>query len=789
MNILRLRLPVLVFTLALCLQVAAKPPIVPNPDFTKGEPLPEMAKKDWTLGATGARGWMHTEQQRTTLARQIYITEVAKGSPADGVLLEGDALLGVAGQHFTYDPRTEMGKALTAAEAKDGKLSLIRWREGKGIEQVVVELPVLGSYSPTAPYNCPKSEKILERASEALAKSMQQDGYEKQNPIARALNGLGLLASGDPKYHSILKKEAEWVASYDNKGFATWYYGYLTVFLSEYILATGDKSVLPGLRRMVVEASEGQSAVGSWGHRFANPDGRLPGYGMMNSPGAVLTVGLVLAREAGVDDPSVMTAIQRSVTLLRFYTGKGSVPYGDHNPTMTYHDDNGKNGMVAVLFDLMEDAEPTKFFSQMSTASHSHERDTGHTGNFFNITWAMPGVSRGGPDASGAWMKEFGSWYFDLARNWDYTFRHQGPPTQKHDSYNAWDATGVYLIAYGMPRKAIRLTGSKASVIAPFDPQTAANLVMDGRESEITDLNKAFTSWSPIVRERAAKALAKRAGVPAAPFIKLLDAPALEARMGACAALGALGNRAAAAVPKLREAMRSDDLWLRVQAVKALTAIGEPAMVALPEILEMLAKGPTPQDPRAMEQRFLVEALFHPRKGMLRSSLDGVNRDLLLAAIKSGLQNQDGRTRGNFGRAYENLTIDELKPILPAIHQAILVKSPSGIMFDGSVQNAGLDLYSRNHVDQGIEMIVHYIRVQKPHGSDSNTRRLLNMLKSYGVHAQRAIPELEKLADYFEGGEPDFPQWASDKKAEAVRAAIKEIKQIKDKPKLIDLNL
>lgn len=54
------------------------------------------------------------------------------------------------------------------------------------------------------------------------------------------------------------------------------------LFLSEYALATGDKSVLPGLNRLALEAAKGQSRVGSWGHGFAIPDGRLGGYGMMS---------------------------------------------------------------------------------------------------------------------------------------------------------------------------------------------------------------------------------------------------------------------------------------------------------------------------------------------------------------------------------------------------------------------------------------------------------------------------------------------------------------------------
>ena len=39
----------------------------------------------------------------TTDARQILITDVAKGSPADGVLAKGDVVLGVGGKPFADD--------------------------------------------------------------------------------------------------------------------------------------------------------------------------------------------------------------------------------------------------------------------------------------------------------------------------------------------------------------------------------------------------------------------------------------------------------------------------------------------------------------------------------------------------------------------------------------------------------------------------------------------------------------------------------------------------------------
>lgn len=144
-----------------------------NPDFTRGDTIPEGADHDWNLGATGARGWMFSDKLVTTDARQILVTEVVKGSPADGVLAVGDVILGVHDKPFSYDPRTELGQALTTAEsaAGAGNLSLIRWRAGT-TQEVVVRLRVLDTYSATAPYDCPKSQRILEQGCRVLAQRM-----------------------------------------------------------------------------------------------------------------------------------------------------------------------------------------------------------------------------------------------------------------------------------------------------------------------------------------------------------------------------------------------------------------------------------------------------------------------------------------------------------------------------------------------------------------------------------------------------------------------------------------
>jgi hypothetical protein len=743
--------PILTLLLIASSALAAPKGSMTNPDFTKGDPIPAGAIHDWTLGATGTRGWMYSDKLVTSDARQIRITKIDPKSPADGKLDVGDIILGVAGKPFSYDPRTELGKALTTAEATDGKLTLTRWKKGT-TDEVILQLPVLGTYSKTAPYNCEKSKKILEAGCQALAARMANDpNYARQNPIPRSLNALALLASGDPKYMELIKKEVEWAKGFSADSMATWYYGYVMMLLAEYTMATGDDSAMAGLERLAMEASKGQSNVGSWGHKFATPDGRLYGYGMMNAPGVTLTNGLVLAKLAGINKPELDLAIERSSKLLRFYKGKGSIPYGDHNPWIQNHDDNGKNGMAAVLFNLLGETEEAEYFSRMSLACHGNERDTGHTGNFWNMTWAIPGIVQSGPQATGAWMHEFGAWSFDFARRWDGTFPHQGPPQMGLDSTRGWDATGAYLLAYAMPLKVITLTGERPSNIPQLDEKSAQAIIIDGRGWSNKDRNSAYDSlsgdelfeklgsWSPIVRDRAAMALARKKDVPIDKLIELLDSQNLYARYGACDAIGMLN--AASAVPALVKTLKHEDMWLRIKAAEALGKIGDPGMVALPELLTMLAKGESPSDPRAMEQRFLSSVVFGQ---MLKKSIDGVDHALLQKAIEAGLKNQDGRARSAVAGIYSKYKFEEIEPLLPAIYEAVDKPAPSGEMFAAGVRLAGLNLLAKHKIREGLPQIIKVMDIQS-WGKGDRIPRCLDALEAYGPAAKSILPDLHQL--------------------------------------------
>ena len=431
----------------------------------------------------------------------------------------------------------------------------------------------------------------------------------------------------------------------------------------------------------------------------------------------------------------------------------------------------------------------------MSVASHGPERDTGHTGNFFNILWAMPGIAQSGPQATGAWMQEFGAWYFDLARRWDGTFAHQGPPEPDHDSYQGWDATGVYLLAYATPLKKLCLTGRRPGVTPPLDVAAAQALLRDGRGWDNKDRHSAYDklstdqllerlgSWSPVVRERAAMALGRRKEVSISPLVNMLESPALNSRYGACQALIALRGQGAPAIEPLLQALSDPDLWLRIKAAEALAAIGAPAMKTVPQLLELLAQVNPQTDPRGMQQRYLSFALFD-RGGMLSRSLEGVDREALYRAVRAGLKNQDGRARGSIGSVYRHLSVEEIKPLFPAIHQAIIEPAPSGEMFADSIRVEGLRLLAKHRIEEGIRACVNYTRDQNPWASEHRTPELMEILLSYGTHAKSVVPDLTRIANYFERDEQDFPRELMLRNAKCVRDTIVAIEASTDTPKL-----
>ncbi|MGA2069034.1 MAG: DUF6288 domain-containing protein [Thermoguttaceae bacterium] len=724
------------------------------PDLTRGGKKDDM--HDWTLGPTGARGWVWGWHCQTTDARQILVTKVAAGSPADGVLQEGDVLLGVDGKRFDSDARLQLARAVTQAEKEEsrGILHLVRWRRGR-VQNVEVKLAVLGAYGATAPYDCPKSQRILEQGCQAIAKQGWKDARgDILVSIEHDLNALALLASGREPYRPLVAQYARKVAGYQPGGHISWGYAYETLFLAEYALATKNAAVMPGLRRLALDIARGQSGVGTWGHSFARPsDGILDGYGCMNQPGIVLTLAMAVAREAGVADPDLDRAIVKGAGFLRWYVNKGAIPYGDHDP-WPWHEDNGKCSSAAVLFDLLGDREAAGFFSRMGAAAYA-ERESGHTGNFFNVLWAMPGVSRCGPPATGAYFQETG-WYYDLARGWDGRFTYQDVPADS-GSYEGWDCTGAYLLAYALPLRRTIVTGRKPCVVPALSREAVAETIAAGRDFTIwteqtcydprstEQLLTGLSSWSPAVRKRSAHALGRREGDFIPRLLALLAGADRDSRYGACEALGCLGPKADPAAREVRGLLADRDPWLRILAADALVRMGPRERIAsVPHLLRAVAVN-DPADRRNRVAGALAEALFTPGPGkreprsILSGSLEGVDRSLLYAAIRDILKNEDGRIRGLVAPVYKLLGPEDIAVLLPDIVAATEKPAPSGEMFAYEIRMAGVELLSRLRIREGMPLCVDFMN-ERRWGRDFF--RPARALAGYGGAAREMLPRL-----------------------------------------------
>ena len=734
----------------------------PPPDLTKGEKVD--GKNGWNLGPTGCRGWMFIKSTGATVgsltgdARQILITKIDNGSPADGVLEIGDVILGTGGRRFTEDARKCFGRAITEAERErnGGVLKLIVWRKGRE-RNVRLKLKVMGTYSDTSLWNCAKSKRILEDGCRYIA---------KQKWGRFSIEALALMASGKEEYASLVREHVRKTPVGDLKlsvargGKSAWGWGYRNLLLTEYYLSTGDKAVLPNIEALANAIARGQSWVGTWGHGMAWTDanegklhGALGGYGALNQAGIICHLSMVLAKKCGVEDSEVNSAVERANTFFAHYINKGTVPYGDHRPGLGVHDDNGKNSSTALVFALQGHREGTRFFSKMVTAS-AEDREWGHTGNCFSYLWAAPAANTGGPKAAAAFMKEL-RWYYDLARRWDGSFTYQPVGGGNGGKYYGISPTGAYMLAYALPERKLCITGkdahrenwlSAAEVKEAVEAGRGGAAAYKGKSAE--ELFEALGSWSPAVRTWTAQELARQKGDFVPRLVRMVQGRDRHARIGACQALEYLKRRSASAVPVLTKLLTHEDVWLRIRACYALMRVGAPARVAVPEMLKLAARKPK-DDPRNFTQRALAFCLFYPggalgMKGLIADSLEGLDKDLLYTAIREVMKSDDGRARGCMRSVFKRLTLDNIVDLGPDIVRAIEEKSPSGVMFAKGVRLAGVQMLAKHRIEEGMRLCIVAMGLGQ-WGQGYQTGVCLGVLKTYGTAARAILPELKEL--------------------------------------------
>ncbi|MCE9612489.1 MAG: DUF6288 domain-containing protein [Chthoniobacter sp.] len=814
--------PVLLLGAFLAASSWAKEPPKTPPDLTL-EPNAEGVERDRTynLGATGLRGWIYTRpanyldslQGRTTLAsRQILVTHVGEKSPADGVMKVDDVILGVGGKPFSDDARKSIAVAIQEAEkeANRGVLKLTRWRAGK-TEEVQLKLNVIGTYSETAPYNCPKSKRIFDDACKVLEKEPLNEN------LWGAINGLALLSTGKteylPKVQAFARKLGPPTLKLELKdGMVIWDWGYKNLFLCEYFLATGDPEVIHAIKEYTITLSKGQSMYGTIGHGISRltPDGKLhgsiPPYGPVNEAGLIGNLAIVMGKKCGVKDPEVDAAIARASGFFGYYVDKGSIPYGEHEP-WPYHENNGKVSMSAVLFAMLgTKSKETQFFAKMATAGY-RSRECGHTGQGFSYLWGALGANAGGPAAASAFFKE-ASWHLDLVRRSDGSFTYDGGEQYgagKTDdntyygksSYNGLSPNATYVLTYALPLKKLFITGRDPVQANWLTKKDVTDAVASGRfdldriQKTPKELVMAFGDWSPIVRGWAAEELSRRpeAKGMVPELIKLAEGTDPHLIQGACEALGEL--KSAEALPVLVRQLSHQDRWVRYKAAQAIKKMGGAAKPALADILKAVVQTAEPlqpinwADPIQIAQGQLAAALF---EGGLTDALKDADPKLVYPAIRVISRNADGMARAKLRGYFDHrLSLEDAIALASDILAAVRTAAPADTMFGNEIRMGGFKALSKYRFKEAIEAGVEFAMTQGGHGSEGRTGEIMKEIVSFGAAARPAIPKLKELIASLNAqcDRGEYPRGElNNRRVNAVEDAIKAIETATTQPEL-----
>jgi hypothetical protein len=517
----------------------------------------------------------------------IKVARVAKGSPADGKITPGMEIIGAGESNFKTHVRRELADAIDIAETEKGagKLTLIL----KGGKKVDLTLTVLGTYSDTAPYNCPKSAAILKRAR------ITGEGSAKLTFSRLAgMAGQDVLPAGISREETAaLKAKRPDTASVPrgrNHGYCTWRWGYALIANCEQYLRKPDEALFSRIRSSAITLAEGQDAGGLYGHQLATPErnGRLPGYAQMNQPSLSIFIGLLLARECGVDDQPVLDAIERAHAFYASFIGKGTLNYGVHGPNTKIFNNNGMSATAAIAMALYGNKEGARFFSQLSAASYDG-LETGHGGYFYNVFWTPLGAAVGGPELVSAFFKE-ARWLYTMYRRWDGTF--------SFDSDDSSINGSALVMPYTLGNRSLLITGRAADESIWLKGKAATDAVEMGRydyaKMSTQELLALVNHPIPQVRRRAGWALRDHKDQITPRLRQFMKEGTKYEKMFAVGYFG-YPQPSGTGLPYLDDIGailkdRKEDAWARAAAASSLAWMGEPAKKYYMDMVRLIAE-------------------------------------------------------------------------------------------------------------------------------------------------------------------------------------------------------
>lgn len=716
-----------------------------------------LARKptEFLLGPTGLTG--------ISSSNGIQVTNVEKGSPADGKIEKGSLIIGAGGDAFQGDIRAALASAINAAETEkaDGKLELLL----KGANRVTLQLDVLGSYSETAPYNCPKSDLIIERAAQYLAAQIEEELDSENRRSRGTFNSgathsalLGLMATGEKKYIELVARAIK-ASDYVNpdpeiltkevtgekpSGYVGWYWGYHCILLGEYYMLTKDESVLPALKAYAVSLAKGQDAGGLWGHRMAIRNGRLPGYAQMNQSSLSCFMGMLMAKKCGIDDPALDAGIEKTYTYYETYIGKGGFNYGVHGPNQKAFNNNGMSGSAAICMALLDNDEGTRFFSRLSATAHDN-LEQGHASNFFNPLWTPLAANLSGPEVSQQFFRN-ASWANDTYRAWDGSFRRAGGNERGKEG----SQTGVALLTYCLPRKALFITGREADTTLWLEGKEATKVVgmgqVDYSSKSTQELLAMFNSPYPQVRIRAVWALRDREPEFIPKLVHMMDSGNKLQRESAIEYFG-YKCPPEQAHPQIKTIVailrnKNEDVELRATAASTLAAHGEAAYGYYDDLLQLIVDEEPGDHFRDIDQsvgRSLNMLCSTPyASGLVR------NKELFYAAADKLLDHKRQQARSDGIKMLSEIPLKDFPKMANQIMYIIEDKDPSYHSYHAWQHTIGpaIEILANLNIAEGIAYATGVL--DREGGKwGFKVRMLCAALPKYGANAKDALAKVQ----------------------------------------------
>jgi hypothetical protein len=473
-------------TFGLRARVASGPAVVlGTPRFCRIHQLPTDKLYGRSNGGTGpdklGAGLLGfdalTEHGQTVLT----VMEVRKGSPASKAKLKaGDAILAIEGKPlanndlepgwdwFHRSHEALIGRA-TEAVLRAGKktLTLTVMREGKPVD-LSFELERTRAFASMDPADDPEAAALLEDLLSFLEESQREDGSWSGDIIRTTFSALALLATGEKKYESRVKKAVEWSlakypepAAYGNLGF--WSGAYAGILYSEWHLRSGDRQVLKHLDALRDWAVNG-THISSWGVPALGhgPDGLPYDNKALVAPACHLLVFEALAMRCGMKSgiwEKIMPYMEMAWSDPKD-GGHGSLGYNrSYKDTAEFWSRSGLFAMAAHLRGErpdMRDAMTGFMRAQHPWIRNSHAY--GEPGGALGLL----ALNLAAPDAYREVIREYG-WWFSTAWEPGYGLRfttpHMGAPYMGEDDL----INATYALVLQSKRRSLHLTGLNES--------------------------------------------------------------------------------------------------------------------------------------------------------------------------------------------------------------------------------------------------------------------------------------------------------------------------------------